>query len=280
MRTQLIVPAAAALTAAITLTACGSEKGPGQGAGDEAGGSVRPAAPVTGVHWTVQNVTVDGRRTAAPAGAHVEFTTGEAGKDGAKGRAEGNYGCNHFGADVTIKGDTITVGRGEMTEMGCPQGVAGFEEALRAAFSGELKAKVTEKNLTLATPEGDSIALTAQPAAPLAGTKWTVTSLLKGETAASVPAGTEGKAHFVIGKDGSLSGNLGCNDFRAEAKTSGSTLTVGRLSSTRKMCAGTAGMLEMAVTDALTGKVTYELNHRSLTLTSADTGKGVAATAG
>ncbi|MFD9970681.1 META domain-containing protein [Streptomyces sp. NPDC059011] len=280
MRTQLIVPAVAALTAAITLTACGSEKGSGQGAGDDAGGAVRPVAPVTGVHWTVQHVTVDGKRTAAPTGAHVEFTTGEAGKDGAKGRAEGNYGCNSFGADVTIKGDTITVGRGQMTEMGCPQGVAGFEEALRTAFSGELKAKVAGKNLTLATAEGDSITMSAQPAAPLAGTKWTVTSLLEGETAASLPPGTEGRAHFVIAEDGSLSGNLGCNDFRAEARASGSTLTVGPLSSTRKMCAGTAGMLEKAVAEALTGKVSYELDHRSLTLTSADSGKGVAATAG
>ncbi|MEV0962557.1 MULTISPECIES: META domain-containing protein [unclassified Streptomyces] len=280
MRTQLIVPATAALAAVITLTACGSEKDRGQGAGDGAGGSVRPDAPVTGVHWTVRDVTVDGKRTAAPAGAHVEFTAGEAGGDGSKGRAEGNYGCNHFGADVTIKGDTLTVGPGEMTEMGCPQGVADFEEALRAAFSGELKAKVSEKNLTLVAAGGDSIALTAQPAAPVAGTEWTVTSLLQGETAASLPPGTEGRAHFVIGEDGSLSGNLGCNDFRAEAKTSAGTLTVGRLSSTRKMCAGTAGMLEKAVIDALTGQVSYELRHRSLTLTSADSGRGLVAVAG
>ncbi|GBQ03973.1 META domain-containing protein [Streptomyces spongiicola] len=283
MRTQLIVPAVAALAAVVTLTACGSEQGRGQGAGDGAGGSVRPEAPVTGVHWTVREVTVDGKRTAAPAGAHVEFTAGEAGEAGeagAKGRAEGNYGCNRFGADVTIKGDTITVGPGEMTEMGCPQGVADFEEALRAAFSGELKAEVSEKNLTLVAAGGDSIALTAQPAAPLAGTEWTVTALLQGEAAASLPPGTEGRAHFVIGEDGSLSGNLGCNDFRAEVETSAAMLTVGRLSSTRKMCTGTAGMLEKAVADALTGQVSYELGHRSLTLTSAGSGKGLVAVAG
>ena len=47
-------------------------------------------------------MTVDGKKSAAPAGAHVEITS--------KGRAEGNYGCNRFGADVTVNGDTITVG--------------------------------------------------------------------------------------------------------------------------------------------------------------------------
>ncbi|GFH38796.1 META domain-containing protein [Streptomyces pacificus] len=286
-----MVPAAAALAAAITLTACGSEKGRGQGPGDDAGGSVLPGAPVAGVLWTVREVTVDGKTTAAPVGARVEFTAGDAGdeggdgedgedgEDGVKGRAKGNYGCNHFGADVTIKGDTITVGPAETTEMGCPPAVAGFEEALHAALSGELKAKASEKSLTLVAAGGDRIALTAQPTAPLAGTEWTVTSLLQGDTAASLPPGAEGRAYFAIGEDGTLRGNLGCNGFRAEVKIAASTLTVGPLSSTRKVCAGPAGALEKAVTDALTGRVSYALKHRGLTLTSADGGKGLVAVA-
>lgn len=279
MRTQLIVPAVAALTAVLTLTACGTETGSGKGAGDGSGDSVRPAAPLTGVRWTVESVTVDGKKTAAPAGAHVEFQ---------KGRAEGNYGCNHFGADAKIEGDTITVGQAQMTEMGCAKDVQGFETALSKALSGELKAKVsaasgeagkTAKNLVLTTADGDSVALAAQPPAPLVGTKWTVTSLLKGEVASSLPAGTENKAHLVIGKDGSVRGNLGCNTFRGEAKVDGSTITFGRLSTTRMMCTGTSAMVEQSVTEALTGKVTYKLDHRSLSLT-AESGKGVSATAG
>ncbi|MGW7364844.1 META domain-containing protein [Streptomyces sp. NPDC054841] len=274
MRTQLIVPAAVALTAVLTLTACGTETVSGKGAGDNAGGSVQQASRVTGVHWTVDSVTVGGKRTAAPAGAHVEFDT----KGGQKGRATGNYGCNHFGADVTIEGDTITVVPGEMTEMGCPKETEGFESALSAAFSGKLKAKLSDKNLTLTTAKGDSIAMTAQAEAPLVGTKWNVTSLLTGETASSVPAGTEDKAYLVFGKDGSVHGSLGCNTFHADAKVSGQTITFGRLAGTRRMCPGPEMTVEQAVTEVLRGKVTYELRHRGLSLT-AESGKGLAATA-
>ncbi|MFE7778264.1 META domain-containing protein [Streptomyces sp. NPDC057445] len=265
MRTKLIVPAAAVVTAALTLTACGAESGAGS-----AGGSVRPELPVTGVHWSVDSVTVGGKKKAAPEDAHVEIDS--------KGRAQGNYGCNHFGADVTVDGDTITVGRSEQTEMSCPD--LDFESAMSKVFSGKLKAELEGGNLTLTTADGDSIALTKESSAPLAGTEWTVTSLQDGETATSLPAGTGKKAHFVLGKDGSVRGNLGCNTFSATAKISesGSTITFGRLATTRRICPEPQMTLERAVSKVLQGKATYELRHRGLTLT-ADDGKGLAATA-
>ncbi|MGW1885533.1 META domain-containing protein [Streptomyces sp. NPDC001970] len=272
MRTKLIVPVAAAVTAVLTLTACGTEAGSDSGSGS-AGGSVRPEVPVTGIHWTVQSVTVGGKKTAAPEGAHVEI--------GTKGRATGNSGCNHFGADVTVEGDTITVGPVETTLIGCPDDLAAFEQAMTKAFSGTLTAKLSDRNqnLTLTTASGDSIALTRQTAAPLVGTEWTVTSLLTGDTAASLPAGTEKKAHFVFGKDGSVRGSLGCNTFSGAAKISGSEITFGRLATTRRMCPGPETTLERAVAKVLRGRVTYELQHRGLTLT-AQGGEGLAATAG
>ncbi|MEU2434001.1 META domain-containing protein [Streptomyces sp. NPDC007861] len=273
MRTKLIVPAAAAVTAVLTLTACGTESGSGPGAGSgSAGGSVGPALPVTGVHWSVDSVTVDGKRTEAPENAHVEIDT--------KGRASGNYGCNHFGADVSVEGDTITVGQGQMTEIGCPEELAAFEKAMSKAFAGKLKAKLSDGSLTLTATNGDSIALTEENAAPLVGTEWTVTSLVTGDTAASLPAGTEKKAHFVVGKDGSVRGSLGCNTFTGTATVSESakTITFGRLATTRRMCAGPEMTLERQLTSVLQGTVAYEVRHRGLSLT-ADGGRGLAATA-
>ncbi|MFC5801392.1 META domain-containing protein [Streptomyces formicae] len=269
MRTKLIVPAAAAVTAVLTLTACGTESGAGSGS---AGGSVGPVLPVTGVHWSVDSVTVDGKKTAAPENAHFEIDT--------KGRASGNYGCNHFGADVSVEGDTITVGQGQMTEMGCPEELAAFEKAMSKAFTGKLKAKLTDGNLTLTATNGDSIALTKENAAPLVGTEWTVTSLVTGDTAASLPAGTEKKAHFVLGKDGSVRGSLGCNTFTGTATVAEATgtITFGRLATTRRMCAGPEMTLERQMTQVLQGTVAYEVRHRGLSLT-ADGGQGLAAAA-
>ena len=77
MRNQLSVPVT--VLALLALAACGTE--PGSGSGD-GGGSVKTDLPLTGVHWSVDSVTVGGKKSAAPAGAHVEITD--------KGRAQGN----------------------------------------------------------------------------------------------------------------------------------------------------------------------------------------------
>ncbi|RST13794.1 META domain-containing protein [Streptomyces sp. WAC05374] len=261
--------AAAALVPllALGLTACGTQSGDGSGPGDGSG-SVRPDVPVTGVHWTVESVTVDGRKTAAPAGAHVRIDP--------KGRAMGNFGCNHFNARATVDGDTVTLSDAAMTEMGCPEPLQGFEDALKSTLTGKLKAELTDGKLTLTTPDGDAIRLGEQPPAPLVGTTWTVDSLVSGRAATSLPAGTEGKASFVFGKDGSVRGNLGCNQFSAPVTTDGSTLTFGRVTSTRKLCPGPAMELERALLNTMKGKVTYAIDHRSLTVT-APGGTGFAA---
>ncbi|MFE5094531.1 META domain-containing protein [Streptomyces sp. NPDC056638] len=107
---------------------------------------------------------------------------------------------------------------------------------MSGAFSGELTAAVAKKTLTLTAENGDSIALTAQQPAPLTGTTWTVTTLVSGTVASSLPAGAQEKAHLSFGKDGSVQGTLGCNRFRGTATVSGSTITFGRIDGTKVMC--------------------------------------------
>jgi heat shock protein HslJ len=246
---------------ALALTACGTQSGDGRGTG-AGSSSVRPDVPVTGVHWTVESVTVDGKRTAAPAGAHVRIDD--------KGRARGNFGCNHFDARAAVDGDTITVSDTGMTEMGCPEPLQGFEDALKSALTGRLKATLDDGRLTLTTADGDTVRLAEQPPAPLVGTTWTVNSLVSGRTATPVPAGTEGKASLVFGKDDSVRGSLGCNQFSAPVTTDGSTMTFGRVTTTRKLCAGPQMELERALLEAMKGKVTYVIDHRTLTVTAPD----------
>ncbi|WP_267245415.1 META domain-containing protein [Streptomyces sp. PR69] len=272
MRKQLSLPAAVlAAVLSVALTACGNDPGSGPG-----GSSVSEGPVLTGIRWSVESVTVDGEKTANPTGAHVTFTD--------EGRAEGNYGCNRFGADVTVEGDTVTVGRGVMTEIGCEKPVMRFEELLSKAFSGTLTAAVDDGRLTLTTRQGDTIALTSDPAvpdAPLAGAKWTVTSLISGETVSSVPAGAERKAHLTLDDEGTLRGSLGCNTFSvaAEVDEAQSTITLSKLATTRKLCEGPEAELETAVLRVLEqDSVTYEIEQRSLTLT-ADDGRGLTAAA-
>ncbi|MFD7495644.1 META domain-containing protein [Streptomyces sp. NPDC059832] len=256
---------AVGVLALLVLAACGTEKGAGEGSG-----SVRTGQRLTGVHWEVDSVTAGGRRTEAPDGAHVVIDT--------KGRATGNFGCNHFTAETRTDGDTITVRRATTTQMGCEKNVERFERAMSRAFSGELTAAVTGRDLTLTTAAGDSIALTSRPPAPLTGITWTVTSLVSGPTASSLPAGTERTARLSFGKDGSVRGTLGCNSFRGNATVTGSTVTFGRLDGTKMMCPDPRMTLERTLLAMLDGRVTYRVDHRALSLTAAN-GEGLGATA-
>ncbi|MFF8960445.1 META domain-containing protein [Streptomyces sp. NPDC014894] len=255
MRNELSVPLT--VLALLTLAACGS--GSGNGDGDGVGKASAPDVPLAGVHWSFDSVTVGGEKTTAPDGAHVEITE--------KGRAQGNYGCNPFGATAKVDGDTLAVGAAESTAVGCEPSAQKFEEKVQTVFTGRLKAQLTGKKLTLTSGGGDTIALTSEEPAPLIGTTWTVNSLLDGDVATPMPAGTAKGARFTFTKDGKVRGNLGCNSFTAPAKITGSKITLGRVAATRMMCAGTAGQVEAHLLKVLDQEVTYNLLHRGLTLT-------------
>ncbi|WP_149179977.1 META domain-containing protein [Streptomyces sp. TRM49041] len=259
--TKILLPA----LAVVLLAGCAGGSGSGTGSSKD-----RPDIPVTGAHWSVDTLTVDGGKTTAPVPtAYVEFESG--------GRAKGNFGCNHFTATATVEGDTITVSEVAMTEMACEEPVRSFEDGFRETFTGRLDARLDGDRLTLTAPDGDTIALTEQPAAPLVGTTWSVDSLLDGETASSLPAGTRGKAHLTIADDGSVRGALGCNSFSGTVKTEGDKLTFGPLAVTRKMCTKPEMELEQQLYGTLSsGPVTFRLQHRALTVTEPD-GSGFAA---
>lgn len=261
------ITAAVALASLVLLTACGADTGSGAGSGDS--GTDTVDVPVTNVRWAFDSVTVAGKRTPAPTGAYVEFAE--------NGRVQGNSGCNHFGGTVSVDGDTLTVGLGETTEMGCPEDLQRFETTLHKTFDGKLKAVLDGDRFVLTAANGDRLALSSQPPAPLKGTSWVVESLISGDAATSLPAGTEGRAHFVIGEDGRVTGNLGCNRFSTTATVSGSTISFGRLVSTRMLCAPPQMTVEKAMSKVFESRATYELRHRALTLTTPE-GAGVAAT--
>ncbi|MER5769007.1 META domain-containing protein [Streptomyces sp. NPDC001985] len=273
MRKELSVPLT--VLALLAIAACGSESTTGKGSdsGGDGAGARTADLPLAGVDWSVDTLTTGGRKSTAPAGAHIEITE--------KGRAQGSLGCNPFSAKAEISGETLTLGAGDSTEMACAKDIQDFENKLRSALTGSLDARLEGKGkkLTLTTGSGDTITLVDAGTAPLIGTKWTVDSLLSGDVAESLPAGTERNAHLTFGKDGTVRGNLGCNSFNSTAKVSGSKITLGRISATRMMCAGTASMVEAHMLKVLDGEITYNLLNRGLTLTGpAD--KRVSAVAG
>ncbi|MFE2376258.1 META domain-containing protein [Streptomyces sp. NPDC059398] len=264
MHTQRTAVAALALFA---LAACGTEKG-------SAGSSspAEPDVPLAGTGWTVDSVSSGGTLRKAPAGAGITFE---------KGRVNASSGCNHFSAPVTVKDDTVTVGAATSTLIGCPKNLRSYETALRKTLTGKLAVHIGGGKLTLRTEKGDSMTLSRKPAernAPLVGTEWKVDALTEGASVSTLPRSTSGTARLTFAKDGSVHGKLGCNRVSGMAKVTGSTVTFGRLTTTRMMCKEPAMALERHLLKVVHGPVHYTVKGRTLTLTAHD-GTGIRATA-
>ncbi|WP_306324169.1 MULTISPECIES: META domain-containing protein [unclassified Streptomyces] len=247
----------AALTALATVTACGDQKA--------SGAMTVGGAPIAGVHWTVQSVTVDGHTTKSPGGAYVEFVSDE--------RVRGNYGCNHFDARAEVTDDSVDLGKAKRTMMLCEgKGVSAFEDTLARALAEKntVKAAAGDQGLVLTRANGDTVTLAKQRDAKLVGTKWNVTSLSADGTTGSLPKAAQGRARLVFEKDGHISARLGCNSGRAKATVQGDHITFGPLTSTRMGCIGAAGEVEKTMLDVLKNKVSYDIQGNTLTLKQPD----------
>ncbi|MFJ5260488.1 META domain-containing protein [Streptomyces sp. NPDC088387] len=246
--------------------ACGTEK--------TGSSSVAEPQPLTGVHWNIDSVTVDGTTKDAPAGAHVTI-----GKDG---KADGNYGCNDFGAQADLEGDRVRLDDVFSTEMACEDAPMAFENTLATTLAGgELTTKVSGDRLTLTTGDGDTVHLTKERPAELYGTKWTVTALGAGGAdgvAQSLPEKAE--AHLTFDRAaGEVGGSLGCNKVNAKATVGDGHITLGTPATTRMMCDASLMDAEKSLLRLFDSKVDYRLDHRTLTLTS-ENGETVTAVAG
>ncbi|HEY6737774.1 MAG TPA: META domain-containing protein, partial [Actinopolymorphaceae bacterium] len=107
------------------------------------------------------------------------------------------------------------------------------------------------------------------PDRPVEGTRWTLTTVVEGETASSAPAGEE-QVFLEFGK-GRVTGSDGCNRFRGKATVGDRSIEFGPITSTKKACADPhAARVQGHVNDVLTGEVEYEVEARTLTLHGAD----------
>ncbi|MFF7857990.1 META domain-containing protein [Streptomyces sp. NPDC007904] len=242
--TQRMTLAAAAVLVPF-MAACGGENAGGGSGTAEAG------KPLTGIRWSVDSVTVDGTTHRAPDGAHVTL-------DG-KGRAEGSYGCNGFSAKAAVEDDRIRLSDATSTGMACEDKPMAVERTLSRTLTGSaLRARVDDDRLTLTTDTGDTVRLSRTEDAPLAGTKWTVTTPVTGS-----------RAHLTFDDEkGTVSGSLGCNHVTADATVRDGHITLGQPATTRMMCEDSLMDGERALAKLFGGTLTYSIDHRTLTLTS------------
>ncbi|MEU6352191.1 META domain-containing protein [Streptomyces sp. NPDC047072] len=238
------------------LAACGAESGAGSD-------SIRSAADITGIDWLPQKVTVDGKEYVLPKDvetfndAHITFKPDPDASREDGGESGGSVGCNSFGADAAIDGDTVRITDLVQTLIGCPDPLGEFEEKFVGVFQNTLRATVEERDgariLTLATRDGDSITLREKTAPALKGTRWVM----------------DKKAYLTLGRDDTVTGSLGCNTFRGEAVVKDGTIEFGPLATTRMTCAPAVMKTERELAGILSGKVSYQQKRDSLILRGA-----------
>lgn len=231
----------------LVLTACGNESGAG--------------ASLTGNSFLSTAVTEDGKpkQLEPKTRVRLDFTD--------DGRLVADAGCNSIQSKVSTSGGKLTLDR-EMasTAIGCPAPLQAQDAWLGKVLAGKPSWTLDGSKLQITTG-GTTISLvdrdTAEPAVALDGTKWSLSTVISGDTA-SHQVGSE-KAWLTLNGE-RVTGSTGCNEFQGMVARVGNTLTFGELATTRRACADDAAKLETTLLSTLKGDVAYNVDGNTLQL--------------
>ena len=197
--------------------------------------------------------------------------------DFADGMIGASAGCNHFGGTYRIDGGVLIVTGGAMTEMGCDSarheqddwllGLLGAQPLI-TLDGDELRLEEATTVITLVDRE------VADPNLPLVGPTWTLTSIISGDAVSSMPAGVVASLAFT--EAGLVMVNTGCNTGTGTFEVVDGTVRFGPIAVTERACDSPVAEVEQAVLEVLGADVVaYQIEARSLTLTTAGAGLGL-----
>jgi len=132
--------------------------------------------------------------------------------------------CNHYSGGYTLDGDVLAVDGLGGTEMGCAPDVLAAETAFLTALRSADRMARDGADLVVAGPDG-SLRFARQEPVPdreLAGTTWTLDTLVDGEVASSVL----GFPTLAPADDGTATGATGCRGFVGTWSVAGDVLTL------------------------------------------------------
>ena len=174
------------------------------------------------------------------------------------GRVTGFAGCNTFSGTYTLKENRLTVGVLAGTMMACPEPAMTLERAFHAAMKGPFSHAISGNRLSLKADSGAVLAFAKEAAATLAGGTWEVTGYNNGRQAVISPAA--GTKMTVAFDKGTVTGQSGCNTFRAPYSTEGNRIKVGPAVTTRMMCGESVMTEEREFLKALESATTWTID--------------------
>jgi heat shock protein HslJ len=240
----------AVVMALVALAGCASS------AGAPSGGTL------TGQVWALTDLA--GKAPLQDTGITIQF--------GTDGTVSGSSGCNQYSGTYTASGSSLTINTPlASTMMMCAEPVMVQETAYQTALAGVKAYTVKGDKLTLFGPNNTEIANYKATSQDLAGTSWQVIGYNNGKQAVvSIIAGTEMDIQF--GKDGTVSGKSGCNNYSGPYTVNGNQIKIGPLASTMMACSDPEGVMdqEQQYLAALETAATYQIEGNVLELRTSD----------
>lgn len=185
------------------------------------------ATAIEGVDWTAVRLLVGTDLLDVPGDIMVSLRMNG-------GEASGTAACNHYSGGYRLDGGSLTFGPMAVTEMACPEPRMELERAWLTTLGLVAGQLVVDGRLRLLDGTGTALAILEQAPASLAG-GWALTSLGLPEAGvvSSFPAGD---AVMVLGEDGSLTGNTGCNLMNGDYTVDGTSIAFGPIATTKMAC--------------------------------------------
>jgi heat shock protein HslJ len=265
----------------VALAACGSEGGDD---GFDDGAITAPTEPA--FVWSAEaldgqtfgSAEVVGRELVPDTAIVLTFADGTLGA---------SAGCNQMTGGYELEGTTLRWSQPATTMMGCEPELAAQDAWLSELLEGgvELRGETVVDGVVqgfVLSASELSIGFDAEASADdgdgsasdaILGRTWTLTSILEGETASSVPADVEPPT-LEIAEDGTTTVFAGCNRGGTEVTVSddATTMTFAPVALTRMACPDPAGAIEATVTQVLDGEVALSIAGDELTLTKGEAG--------
>jgi heat shock protein HslJ len=226
-------------------------------------------AELRGKTFLSTKITVDGKPRPLVPGTRVALSFDQ------QNRLSAQAGCNGQGGDVRLDGGVIDLKLGPSTLMACATERMKQDEWLAKILTSKPSWTFAEGTLTITSGPTVLTFLDKKQAMPdlgLEDSRWTLESVVSGETVSTRPGSEKAYVRF---RDGKVSGSDGCNEFGGTAKVSGSEVVIGELQSTLVACPDPAGVIaafEKVVTE---GTLSVVIDADLLTLTSADGKNGL-----
>lgn len=237
------------------------------------------AKPVTlaGSKWSVTSVN-NGNQGVVSLISGTEISL----NFGTDGKVNGNASCNTYNGAFEATDETLKVGPLATTRRACPtpEGVMAQEQQYLTALQNAATYEISNNSLTIRDASGATqvVATKSEPAS-LSGTVWSVVNYNNGkEAVVSILADT--KITLDFGTDGTVSGVSGCNNYTGTFESTDTTLKVGALASTLKLCTEPEGVMdqETQYLAALQNSATYDITNNTLTIRDASGAMQVVAT--